>query len=357
MRSGRCGAILLSVGATASVALALSLMASLTSVAARTKPSDVMATQSYLVAELAANEALATNDRAGAIAVEELATSLKRECPAVAANAPSDSPSREKLLYETAYAAVLAYISPIRAALRSALDTEAHVRWSDRMLTLLVHGLSARNALVDVSPPGLCHDWRAWAASGFKTVPSATTNFLTQVGPTIVASVEAHVVYGPEVQSVIERLLKPDEGPSERRLQRRVDHLRRLVRSRVPTGSLVALRKIETALGLRERTLGHEESGAALIPPPSAVVQADGKRLEEFYAGRAVAAQSGCLACHRIGEYGNEGPGPDLTHIASRLPSQAIARTLVKPTAPMPSFRHLPKAKFNALVEFLSLLH
>src|SRR5436190_16751297 len=39
-----------------------------------------------------------------------------------------------------------------------------------------------------------------------------------------------------------------------------------------------------------------------------------------FNAGKQVAAQSGCLACHKIGENGNGGPGPDLTHIATRLP-------------------------------------
>ena len=88
---------------------------------------------------------------------------------------------------------------------------------------------------------------------------------------------------------------------------------------------------------------------------PSAV-RDDGQRLEELYAGRALAAQSGSLACHRIGEYGNPGLGPDLTHIASRLSGQAIARTLVKPTAPTPFCRHLPRAKFNGVVEFLSLL-
>lgn len=78
---------------------------------------------------------------------------------------------------------------------------------------------------------------------------------------------------------------------------------------------------------------------------------------KEFYAGRRVAAQSGCLACHRIGEYGNSGPGPDLTHVGSKLTGTQIARALLNPKEPMPSFRHLPKAKFNALVEFLSLLH
>jgi menaquinol-cytochrome c reductase cytochrome b/c subunit len=89
---------------------------------------------------------------------------------------------------------------------------------------------------------------------------------------------------------------------------------------------------------------------------PSAVQQAGGQRLAEYNAGKAVVAQSGCEACHKIGENGNSGPGPDLTHIASRLPAQGIARTLVNPTAPMPSFKNLPPQKFNAVVAFLSQL-
>jgi len=76
----------------------------------------------------------------------------------------------------------------------------------------------------------------------------------------------------------------------------------------------------------------------------------------QFNAGREVAAQSGCLACHKIGDNGNDGPGPPLAKIAARLPLQAIARTLVNPTAPMPSFKNLPPQKFNALVDFLAHL-
>ncbi len=89
---------------------------------------------------------------------------------------------------------------------------------------------------------------------------------------------------------------------------------------------------------------------------PAAVVAAGGATLSEYNAGKAVVAQSGCLACHKIGENGNDGPGPNLTHIASRLPRQGIARTLVNPTAPMPSFKGLPPKKFNAIVDFLSQL-
>jgi menaquinol-cytochrome c reductase cytochrome b/c subunit len=89
---------------------------------------------------------------------------------------------------------------------------------------------------------------------------------------------------------------------------------------------------------------------------PAAVVKAGGTTLSEYEAGKEVVAQSGCLACHKIGENGNSGPGPDLTHIASRLPRQGIARTLVNPTAPMPSFKNLPPQKFTAIVNFLSQL-
>jgi menaquinol-cytochrome c reductase cytochrome b/c subunit len=92
------------------------------------------------------------------------------------------------------------------------------------------------------------------------------------------------------------------------------------------------------------------------IATPAQVQQAGGKSLAQYNAGKAVAAQSGCLACHKFGENGNSGPGPPLTHVAARLPSQAIARTLINPTAPMPSFKDLSPEKFNALVYFLSTL-
>jgi menaquinol-cytochrome c reductase cytochrome b/c subunit len=83
------------------------------------------------------------------------------------------------------------------------------------------------------------------------------------------------------------------------------------------------------------------------------------KTAPQFERGKLVAAASGCQGCHKIGENGNAGPGPDLTHIGARLPRQAIARTLVNPTAPMPSYATLREKnpqQFNALVDFLSSL-
>ena len=78
-----------------------------------------------------------------------------------------------------------------------------------------------------------------------------------------------------------------------------------------------------------------------------------------FRAGEIVVGESGCLACHVIGENGNNGPGPPLTHIGSTLRPGAIAATLRNPTAPMPSFKGLAEQspqKFQNLVNFLSML-
>ena len=95
------------------------------------------------------------------------------------------------------------------------------------------------------------------------------------------------------------------------------------------------------------------------MPTPSAVIAQGPVFTAEYNKGKQVVAQSGCEACHKFGDNGNDGPGPPLTHIAKNLPKQAIARTLVNPTAPMPSFQDLQTkdpAKFNAMVTFLSQL-
>jgi menaquinol-cytochrome c reductase cytochrome b/c subunit len=81
-----------------------------------------------------------------------------------------------------------------------------------------------------------------------------------------------------------------------------------------------------------------------------------GTALVQYNAGKKIAAQSGCLACHKFGENGNDGPGPNLTKIAARLPKEAIARTLQNPAAPMPSYKNLPPQKLSALVDFLGQL-
>jgi quinol---cytochrome c reductase cytochrome c subunit, bacillus type len=93
----------------------------------------------------------------------------------------------------------------------------------------------------------------------------------------------------------------------------------------------------------------------ALAGAPSEV---DIKVAPRYEEGKEVLASSGCLGCHKIGENGNT-LGPNLTHIGDTLGRDAIARTLVNPTSPMPSYQQLkdenPK-EFDELVNFVASL-
>jgi mono/diheme cytochrome c family protein len=93
----------------------------------------------------------------------------------------------------------------------------------------------------------------------------------------------------------------------------------------------------------------------ALAGPPSKI---DLKTTAQFEKGKEVMASSGCLGCHKIGENGGK-LGPNLTKIGQRLGPGAVARTLVNPTSPMPSYTTLRKTKpkqFKQLVNYVASL-
>jgi menaquinol-cytochrome c reductase cytochrome b/c subunit len=78
----------------------------------------------------------------------------------------------------------------------------------------------------------------------------------------------------------------------------------------------------------------------------------------QYEEGKEITASAGCLACHKIGENGGT-LGPNLTDIGDRLGPNAIERTLVNPTPPMPSFRSYRQEKpeqFNKLVQYVASL-
>jgi menaquinol-cytochrome c reductase cytochrome b/c subunit len=93
----------------------------------------------------------------------------------------------------------------------------------------------------------------------------------------------------------------------------------------------------------------------ALAGSPTEIELATSPQYEE---GKEITASSGCLGCHKIGENGNT-LGPNLTEIGARLGKDAIARTLMNPTSPMPSYASLRQdnpEQFNKLVEYVASL-
>jgi quinol-cytochrome oxidoreductase complex cytochrome b subunit len=92
--------------------------------------------------------------------------------------------------------------------------------------------------------------------------------------------------------------------------------------------------------------------GANAGPPTEVSMQVP----KQYEAGKLVVAQSGCLACHKIGDSGNGTLAPDLTHIGSRIPRNAIKRSLVAGPGIMPSFKSLGEEKLNEVADFLAYL-
>jgi menaquinol-cytochrome c reductase cytochrome b/c subunit len=93
----------------------------------------------------------------------------------------------------------------------------------------------------------------------------------------------------------------------------------------------------------------------AIAGPPSEI---DLKVASRYEPGKEVVAANGCLGCHKIGENGGT-IGPKLTDVGDRLGKDAIARTLINPTKPMPSYIKLQQQKpkqFDDLVEFVASL-
>ena len=93
----------------------------------------------------------------------------------------------------------------------------------------------------------------------------------------------------------------------------------------------------------------------ALAGAPTEIELATSPQYEE---GKQITASAGCLGCHKIGENGNT-LGPELTDIGARLGRDAIARTLINPTSPMPSYRELQDQKpeqFDKLVQYVASL-
>jgi menaquinol-cytochrome c reductase cytochrome b/c subunit len=115
-------------------------------------------------------------------------------------------------------------------------------------------------------------------------------------------------------------------------------------------------RPIATVAGIATiAAMGYLTVLGALAGSPTEIDLATAPQYEE---GKEITASSGCLGCHKIGENGNT-LGPDLTDIGATLGRDAIARTLINPTSPMPSYAQLEQEhpeQFDKLVEYVASL-
>ena len=139
--------------------------------------SNSSATEAYLRANYRLVQVGHANLGASIAGYKSVLSKVKRECPLAAANSPQDPESTE-LSNEVIGAMVLSSGKPDRPAIQAYLRAVSGLRWSSGSLTRAVSSYATKlRKLYALSMPDLCGDVKAWAASGYKTLPASTLSF------------------------------------------------------------------------------------------------------------------------------------------------------------------------------------
>ncbi len=138
---------------------------------------DAAATSAYLRANYELLRVARSHLRVSEAAPRGILGQVRRDCPQAAANSPQNEQS-ERLSDELIGNMVIVAGKPDLSAIRSFIGAVSGLHWSNARLTSTIRSYAAKlKVMVGLSAPDLCGDIRAWAASGFTTLPSATVNF------------------------------------------------------------------------------------------------------------------------------------------------------------------------------------
>jgi hypothetical protein len=149
--------------------------------------SDASATAAYLQANYALVSAGHAHLGTSIAAYRSVLTKVRRECPRAAAGSPQN-PESTKLSNEIIGEMVLSAGKPDRPAIQAYLRAVKGLRWSSGSVTRAVRSYATSlSKLYALSVPDICTDMRAWAAGGFKALPSRTVSFVEVFYPNWVA--------------------------------------------------------------------------------------------------------------------------------------------------------------------------
>jgi hypothetical protein len=139
--------------------------------------SDGAATQAYVQANYTLVNTAASKIPRGEATLQNLLAQVRRECPQAATQSPQN-PESTQLSDEVIGAMVTAAIRPILPNIRAYLQVASRQRWSSGSLTRAVKIYTGQlRAMAGLAQPHLCADVRAWAGSGYKTLPASTVAF------------------------------------------------------------------------------------------------------------------------------------------------------------------------------------
>ncbi len=138
---------------------------------------DASATREYIAANYSLVRTARSYLRRAEAAPLGVLAQVRRDCPLAAANSPQDPQSTE-LSDEVIGAMVISAYHLDVPGLRRFIAQVTRLHWSNGGLTRTVRGYAGKlKVLAGLAPPNLCADIRAWASSGYKTLPASTLRF------------------------------------------------------------------------------------------------------------------------------------------------------------------------------------
>ena len=139
--------------------------------------SDVATTHRYLVANNTFVKTVTGNLHVSHAALQRLLAKVRRECPQGASGSPQN-PESTALSNEVIGAMVFAAGRPDLPAAVAYVKAVKPLRWSDSRVTKTIQTYTRQLRLLTTIPePPLCYDVKAWAASGYRSLPQPTVQF------------------------------------------------------------------------------------------------------------------------------------------------------------------------------------
>lgn len=149
--------------------------------------SNASSTQTYVQANYALVHVARSHLTASEGGPLEVLAKVKGECPAAGAGSPQDAESTQ-MSDEVIGTIVIAGAQPDLQAIRTFIRTASSLTWSNSSLTSAVHAYANKlKTVLSLTPPNLCAEVKAWAASGYHTLTATTTTFVAKFMPAWVA--------------------------------------------------------------------------------------------------------------------------------------------------------------------------
>jgi hypothetical protein len=149
--------------------------------------SNASSTQTYVQADYALVRVARSHLTASEGGPLQVLAKVKGECPAAGAGSPQD-PESTQMSDEVIGTIVIAGAQPDLQAIRTFIRTASSLTWSSSALTNAVHSYANKlKTVLGLTPPSLCTEVKAWAASGYHTLPATTVTFVGKFMPAWVA--------------------------------------------------------------------------------------------------------------------------------------------------------------------------